>query len=97
MEVRSAAQNRKRKRGAFAHKGSNFFVRPEEGKLNEEVWRVDRDLLEREHRALCQVAARALGTPEEKKVLRQLCGVVFHDLYHAGQIRLLRSLMEAQT
>jgi DinB superfamily len=84
------------KRGSFAYKGSNFFVRPEEGKLNEGAWRADRDLLEHEHRALCQVAARALATPEGKKVLRQLYGVAFHDIYHAGQIRLLRRLMDAQ-
>jgi hypothetical protein len=27
------------------------------------------------------------------KFLRQLYGVAFHDVYHAGQIRLLRRLM----
>jgi len=26
--------------------------------------------------------------------MRQLYGVAFHDIYHAGQIRLLRRLME---
>lgn len=83
------------KRGSFVLKGSNFFVRPEKGKLNEAVWRADRELLEREHRALREAVARVLRTPRGQKLLRQLYGVAFHDIYHAGQIRLLRRLRNA--
>ena len=82
------------KRGSFALKGSNFFARPEKGKLNEAAWRADKALLEREHRALREAIARVLRTPhwKKEKVRRQLYGVTFHDVYHAGQIRLLRRL-----
>lgn len=82
------------KRGSFVLKGSNFFPRPEKGKLNEAVWSVDKKLLEREHRALHATAAKVLRTARAAKLLPQLYGVAFHDIYHAGQIRLLRRLME---
>jgi hypothetical protein len=80
------------KRGSFALKGSNFFVRPVRGKLIEAAWRADKVLLEREHRALREAVAKVLRTPRGRKMLRQLYGVAFHDVYHAGQIRLLRRL-----
>lgn len=85
------------KRGSFALKGSNFFPRPEEGKLNETAWRADQALLEREHRALREVVAKALRSRAQQKVMRQLYGVAFHDVYHAGQIRLLRRLSGARS
>ena len=82
------------KRGSFALKGSNFFIRPEKGNLNEAAWSADKKLLEREHRALHGTAAKVLRTARAAKLLPQLYGVAFHDIYHAGQIRLLRRLME---
>jgi hypothetical protein len=82
------------KRGSFCLKGSNFFVRPEKGRTTEAAWRADRAILEGEHRVLVQTVRRALGTPRAKKHLRMLYGVAFHDVYHAGQIRLLRRLQE---
>jgi hypothetical protein len=82
------------KRGSFALKGSNFFERPEKGGLNESAWNADKKLLEREHRALRATVARIVRKPQAAKLLRQLYGVAFHDVYHAGQIRLLRRLME---
>ncbi len=82
------------KRGAFALKGSNFFARPEKGKLNEAAWRADNKLLEREHRALRVTIAKLLRTTRGARFMRQLYGVAFHDIYHAGQIRLLRRLSE---
>ena len=81
------------KRGAFILKGSNFFTRPEKGKASEEAWRIDLALLEREHHALEAAIRRVLKTPRAKKLLSSLYGVAFHDIYHAGQIRLLRRLM----
>jgi hypothetical protein len=85
------------KRGSFALKGSNFFPRPEEGKLNETAWKADKVLLEREHRALREAVAKALRSRAHQKVMRQLYGVAFHDVYHAGQIRLLRRLSGASS
>ncbi len=81
------------KKGSFALKGSNFFSRPEKGMLDEAAWRADKNLLEREHRALRATVKKALGTPGVAKFLRQIYGVALHDVYHAGQIRLLRRLM----
>jgi hypothetical protein len=82
-----------RKRGSFALKGSNFFPRPEKGKASEGAWHADKELLEREHRALRAAVEKALETQRGAKFLRQIYGVALHDIYHAGQIRLLRRLM----
>ena len=82
------------KRGSFALKGSNFFPRPEKGKLNEAAWGADKALLEREHKALRETIAKVLRTPRGEKLLPMLYGVAFHDIYHAGQIRMLRRLQE---
>jgi hypothetical protein len=78
------------RRGSFALKGSNFFRRPVE--LSERAWREDRALLEREHRALQTAVVEAFRAGRAKKLLRQIYGVAFHDVYHAGQVRLLRRL-----
>jgi hypothetical protein len=83
------------KRGSFVLQGSNFFPRPEKGKQNEAAWHADKQLLEREHRALREAVARALKTPQAERFLPQLWGVAFHDTYHAGQIRSLRRLVGA--
>jgi hypothetical protein len=81
------------KRGTFALKGSNFFARPEKGKLNEAAWSADKALLEREHQLMRRAIEKVLRKPRGMKILRMLYGVAFHDIYHAGQIRLLRRLM----
>jgi hypothetical protein len=80
------------KRGSFALKGSNFFPRPEEGKATEAAWRSDLALLEKEHRELELAICHVLKTPRAQRLLPSLYGVAFHDVYHAGQIRLLRRL-----
>jgi hypothetical protein len=82
------------KRGSFALKGSNFFTRPEKNSLTESAWRADLALLAAEHRALEQSIRRVLNTPRAVKLLPTLYGVAFHDIYHAGQIRLLRRLQQ---
>jgi hypothetical protein len=79
------------KRGSFALQGSNFFERPQA--LTETAWRADRDLLEQEHRALRTTVTRALESGRAEKWLPKIYGVAYHDIYHAGQIRLLRRLM----
>jgi hypothetical protein len=80
------------KRGSFVLKGSNFFARPEKDEMTEAAWDVDKKLLEREHRALREAVAKVLRTPRAARLLPQLYGIAFHDIYHAGQIRLLRRL-----
>jgi len=81
------------KRGSFILKGSNFFTRPEKGKTTEADWRADLSLLEKEHAALEAAIRGVLKTPRAKRLLPVLYGVAFHDIYHAGQIRLLRRMM----
>jgi hypothetical protein len=82
------------KRGTFVLKGSNFFPRPEKGNLSEAAWRADKELLEREHKALRETIRRWASSGRSEKVLRMILGIAFHDVYHAGQIRLLRRLMQ---
>jgi DinB superfamily len=82
------------KRGSFPLKGSNFFVRPEKGKASEADWRADLRILENEHRALIEAVRKILKSSLDEKKRRTLYGVAFHDVYHAGQIRLLRRLQE---
>jgi hypothetical protein len=82
------------KRGSFVLKGSNFFARPEKDRLTESAWRADLALLEAEHRGLEQSVRRVLHTSRFAKLLPSLYGIAFHDIYHAGQIRLLRRLQQ---
>ena len=83
------------KRGSFALDGSNFFVRPEPGKNNEKAWRADRELLECEHRLLRATVEKVLKTKRGFKLAPMIYGVALHDVYHAGQIRLLRRLAQS--
>jgi uncharacterized damage-inducible protein DinB len=82
------------KQGSFAVKGSNFFQRPQPGELTEAAWKADKAILRHEHESLCAAVKQALAKPVREKALRMLWGVALHDVYHAGQIRLLRRLTE---
>jgi hypothetical protein len=82
------------KRGGFALLGSNFFPRPEPGKLSEAAWKADKRILRSEHDALRKAVSKALRKPLARKLGHMLWGVAFHDVYHAGQIRLLRRMMK---
>jgi uncharacterized damage-inducible protein DinB len=84
-------------RGSFPLKGSNWFKRPQEN--TERAWKDDVELLDQMHRKLLAAVARLstkeLGlTPPGKKVsnFALLSGIAAHDLYHAGQIQLLKKL-----
>jgi hypothetical protein len=86
------------KRGSFPLKGSNFFPRPKE--FTEAAWRQDVHLLEEMHRELIG-AVRQLSDAQlhqsvpHSKLTRRflLTGIASHDLYHAGQIQLLKRLI----
>jgi uncharacterized damage-inducible protein DinB len=85
------------KRGAFVLKGSNFFPRPEDGASpSEAAWRQDISILEAEHRNLCETVAAlhrsSFNTARWRETIHLIRGAAAHDLYHAGQIRLLRRL-----
>jgi hypothetical protein len=83
-------------RGSFPLKGSNWFERDA---ADDRAWRDDVALLERMHRqlrasiAVLPVAALS-RTPKGSKVnnFAMLAGIIAHDLYHAGQIQLLKRL-----
>jgi uncharacterized damage-inducible protein DinB len=84
-------------RGSFPLDGSNWFVRPQQATL--QAWQSDVTLLEQTHRTLRSAVAdlnpRDLDRkpPRGKTTMRALVtGVAAHDLYHAGQIQLLKRL-----
>jgi len=79
------------KRGSFVLAGSNWFERPgPDATGKDEAWRRDLALLENEHRLLRDAVVRYLAGQNHRALLAQIFGVAFHDVYHAGQIRLLR-------
>jgi hypothetical protein len=83
------------KRGSFVLEGSNFFVRPVE--QTEAAWKHDVAILVGEHKALRRAVAQLSLGPREtgsegRSTLHLIRGAAAHDLYHAGQIRLLRRL-----
>jgi uncharacterized damage-inducible protein DinB len=87
-------------KGSFPVAGSNFFARPE-GATDELAWKADRRLLDTMHRRLREAAAKLTprklavtpaGSKYPARVL--LVGIASHDLYHAGQIQLLKRLRQ---
>lgn len=85
------------KRGSFPLAGRNFWPRPTE--RTAAAWRLDVALLSQQHRALWDVVAafprgrlarRPSGGPFTYAAL--IRGAAAHDLYHAGQIQLLKRL-----
>lgn len=89
---------RRELRGSFPLKGSNWFPRPE-GSAGEEDWKRDLRLLSDMHRelrrAVEEVSDEALDqVPEGSKtrLADLILGGAFHDIYHAGQIQLLKRL-----
>jgi hypothetical protein len=81
------------KRGGFAREGSNWLTRP--ARLTQTAWRADQRLLADEHRKLRAAVTEALRAGQ-KLPLPMIWGVAFHDVYHAGQIRLLRRLRDVR-
>jgi uncharacterized damage-inducible protein DinB len=85
------------RRGSFPLKGSNWFERTENG--NEQEWRTDIALLDRMHRSLRQavehLAPATLSRAPKGSTISNasiISGAAAHDLYHAGQIQLLKKL-----
>jgi hypothetical protein len=86
------------KRGRFALPGSNFFPGPETPTTAD--WRENVALLTREHRvlrdAIEELKSSHLAKPAGKgqdTIGGLVRGVAAHDLYHAGQIQLVKRLM----
>src|SRR5947209_7635663 len=84
------------KRGSFPLRGSNWFVRPAS---EADDWTADLRMLDDCHRALLAAVRTldpaALGRQSEGSEYtgaRLIAGVAAHDIYHAGQIQLLKKL-----
>ena len=89
------------KRGSFPFKGSNWFARPTE--MSESAWQEDKHLLDTMHRSLREAIEGLTSvtlhiTPAGRKVshITQVYGIALHDVYHAGQIQLLKRLCTKQ-
>ncbi len=87
------------KKGSFPLKGNNWFQRA--ANLSESEWRRDVELLESCHRsvraAIAQLKPGDLShIPHGSKVsnLAIIAGIASHDVYHAGQIQLLKRLQQ---
>jgi hypothetical protein len=87
------------RRGAFAIKGSNWFVRPVEA--TDAAWRSDLRILDLQHRQLREVVAGLdvgdlpLPPPGSEQTRAYILrGIAAHDLYHAGQIQLVKRLWQ---
>lgn len=87
------------KRDSFSLPGSNWFLRP--AHHGDKEWRVDISMLEGEHKrlvaAVSSIPPEALDRPApgSKTVVRRLInGIALHDVYHAGQIQLIKKLLK---
>jgi hypothetical protein len=87
------------KRGSFPLEGSNFFPRPVKGGMTDRAWKADLALLDEAHRALrAAVAAMPPAAFEDESgdaasAAFLVQGAAAHDLYHAGQIQLIKKII----
>lgn len=84
-------------KGSFPLAGSNWFARPVEATAS--AWKADVNLLKDQHEQLLSAvracpAARLGQTPAGSGTTFQdlILGAAAHDLYHAGQINLIKRL-----
>ena len=82
----------------FERSPANFPTVPE--RADEATWKEDLALLDRMHgdllAAVRALDPRTLDDPAPRRSRRdQILGAAFHDVYHAGQIRLLRRMFES--
>lgn len=83
------------KRGRFPRQGSNWFPCPD---ASGRRWREDLALLDDMHAQLRETVAQLDPTALERRVgaafttAALVRGIAAHDLYHAGQIQLLKRL-----
>jgi hypothetical protein len=75
----------------FPRKGSNWPNLPSE--VNERTWKADMKLLHEVHVALRRAIEEIEPARLNDKTTRLILGAAAHDLYHTGQIRLLRRMM----
>jgi len=90
------------KRGSFSLPGSNWFLRPVE--RSEQAWRADVAILDAEHQrlrdAVSALQPEYLERPargSKTLVRRLIAGIALHDVYHAGQIQLIKKLLRTRS
>jgi hypothetical protein len=85
------------KRGSFPRKGSDFFPLPPAETPEKELtklWKADVALLDEMHAKLREAVAAL--TPDTLPPIQGLVtGAAAHDVYHAGQIQLLRQMFKS--
>ena len=88
-------------RGSFALEGSNWFVRA--SRFDRNAWGRDVALLADEHRRLREAVERVDVARLDDRLPKSpftvaalIRGAAAHDLYHAGQIQLLKRLSAAR-
>jgi len=87
------------RRGSFPSDGSDWFLRPSDAAASDKAWKADVALLSEMHtrlrEAVAGLGAKDLSAPAKgSKVsnLEIIAGIAAHDLYHAGQVQLLKRL-----
>jgi hypothetical protein len=85
------------KRGSFPLKGSNWCELP--AKLTTKQWREYLSLLDEQHAALREAVLQATSAQllKGRQPAAHIHGIALHDVYHAGQIRTLRTLHKQAT
>lgn len=79
------------KRGSFPLKGSNWMNAP--AQIDAASWAEVVGVLEGEHGRLRETIASLRGADlRDRKKVRMIYGVAAHDVYHTGQIQLIRRL-----
>jgi uncharacterized damage-inducible protein DinB len=80
----------------FPRSPANWPALPEHP--DERAWTRDKELLAREHRALVQVVRRVQGSRWNRRLTGRwtygetIVGIAAHEVYHAGQIQLVKRL-----
>jgi hypothetical protein len=84
--------------GSFTRKPSNWPSVPNDA--NQKAWKLDIRLLESEHRLLRDTVRTLIPAMLEERSpqgvwtnAEEIHGVAAHDLYHTGQIQLIKKLM----
>jgi uncharacterized damage-inducible protein DinB len=88
------------KRGSFPVKGGNWLVRPQE--LTKAAWEADRHVLDEVHqkfrKAIASLNPTVLDRPmpgSRYPYAKMIYGVAAHDIYHTGQITLIKRLIKS--
>jgi uncharacterized damage-inducible protein DinB len=79
------------KRGAFPLQGGNWIAAPE--RIDDRAWQDLVRMLDEEHRLLREaIASMTDAELRDRKKQRLVAGVAAHDVYHTGQIQLVKRL-----